>query len=93
MKKHYDFNNAKRGALIDSEGNLTDLWKDRIVNVSADYVKKLERRIHNQRVRLRQLEMFEGWQSEHRLDRGHPRWFKKMMEQGKEICRLKKILN
>jgi len=59
------------------------------MNTDESYVKKLERRIHNQRVRLKQLEMFENWQREGRSHHLNPRWFRKVLEQGKEIRILK----
>ncbi len=52
--------------------------------------KKLEKRIHNQRVALRETwEIVEMRRREGKGNYEKPKWFEKVLEQGREIKRLK----
>ena len=55
--------------------------------------RKLERRIHNQRVQLRLTWEIVEQRADNRVCCQHPRWFRKVLEQGKELRRLRAIIS
>jgi hypothetical protein len=57
------------------------------------YIKKLERRIHNQRVALRENWMIVDERAKGRTHYYKPFWFQKYLEKAKECYKLKKTVS
>ena len=65
-----------------------------VVMSQGEYIKKLEKRIHNQRLALRDyMEWTEGGCSKYRKTPLRTMWFDKCIRQGKEIKRLEALVN